>query len=91
MGSKRYIQLSYGSMILFFICPVVALVYNNPVNNLFHPLQSLDISTFYTRYHYWVDLFIFLLFFIAVGKITVARRFGGREGKVLWIKSHLSG
>lgn len=56
---------------------------DNTFNILFHPLQNLDISSIYDLYHYWLDFFIFLSLFISVAKLTVGRRFGGREGKVL--------
>ena len=70
-------------MIWFLTTPIVASASNNLLNDLFHPLQYLDISNFYDLYHYWVDFFIFLSLFVSVGKITLGRRFGGREGKVL--------
>lgn len=56
---------------------------DNVFETLLHPLQYLDISSYYDGYHYWVDFFIFLGLFISVGKLTLGRRFGGREGKVL--------
>jgi len=70
-------------MTSLLIAPTVALASSNPLNDLFHPLQYLDISSFYDLYHYWIDFFIFVCLFISVGKITIGRRFGGREGKVL--------
>jgi len=68
---------------IFFILPPFVFASDNTFNTLFHPLQSLDISSFYNLYHYWVDFFIFLALFVSVGKITLGRRFGAREGKVL--------
>jgi hypothetical protein len=33
--------------------------------------------------HYWVDFFIFLFIFIPVAKVTLGKKFGGREGNVI--------
>ena len=68
---------------IFFTLPSFVFASNNFLDTLFHPFQDLDISSFYNAYHYWVDFFIFLSLFVSVGKITLGRRFGGREGKVL--------
>lgn len=56
---------------------------NNPLETLFRPLQSLDISNFYSLNHFWVDFFIFLSLFVSVAKLTLGRRFEGREGRIL--------
>ena len=53
------------------------------LDTLFSPLRQLNIATFYADNHYWVDFFIFLFIFIPIAKLTVGRRFGGREGRVL--------
>ena len=53
------------------------------LDTLFSPLRDLNIASFYASNHYWVDFFIFLFIFIPVAKLTVGRRFGGREGRVL--------
>jgi hypothetical protein len=83
MRWKNHIEFSAGFMTFLLTAPTVALASSNPLNDLFHPLQYLDIGSFYDQYHYWIDFFIFLCLFISVGKITLGRRFGGREGKVL--------
>ena len=83
MRWKRSIQFSSAFFIGFLATPIIALASNNLLNDLFHPLEYLDISSFYDLYHYWIDFFIFLSLFVSVGKITVGRKFGGREGKVL--------
>jgi hypothetical protein len=70
-------------MLVLLMIPASAYGSSGSLNDLFHPLQDLDISSFYNAYHYWVDFFIFLNLFVSVGKITLGRRFGGREGKVL--------
>jgi len=70
-------------MIWFLTAHQVVFASTNPLNDLFHPLQYLNISSFYDLYHFWVDFFIFLCLFISVAKFTIGRRFGGREGKVL--------
>jgi hypothetical protein len=50
---------------------------------LFHPLQNLDLAHFYDLNHSWVDFFIFLILFSSVAKLTIGRRFEGREGRIL--------
>ena len=71
------------NILLFFLLIPCVFASENILNNLFRPLQYLDISAVYDSYHYWVDFFIFLALFVSIGKLTLGRRFGGREGKVL--------
>ena len=83
MRWKNHIEFSAGFMTFLLTAPTVALASSNPLNDLFHPLQYLDIGSFYDQSHYWIDFFIFLCIFISVAKLTLGQRFGGREGKVL--------
>ena len=71
------------AIIILSVCSSLVFASDNSFGTLFHPLQNLDISSFYNAYHYWIDFFIFLCLFVSVGKITLGRKFGGREGKVL--------
>ena len=83
MRSRAWVLCCFLSTAIFFTLPPFVFASDNAFNTVFHPLQDLDISIFYNAYHYWIDFFIFLCLFISVGKITLGRRFGGREGKVL--------
>jgi hypothetical protein len=67
---------------LIHIAPACAS--SNPLDTLFGPLRDLDIVGFYeSSNHFWVDFFIYLCLFIAVSRLTLGRRFEGREGRVL--------
>ena len=55
------------------------------LDTLFRPLHDLRIIDFYTRNHYWVDFMIFLAIFIPVARLTIGKRFGGRDGRTVSI------
>jgi hypothetical protein len=67
--------------LLFGARPVLSSV--NPLDNLLHPFQSLEIPNFYDLNHSWIDFFIFLCLFVSVAKLTIGRRFQGRDGRIL--------
>lgn len=83
MRCETRFLFSSVAILVFLIIPTSAHASSAFVNDLFHPLQYLDISSFYNLYHFWIDFFIFLCLFISVARLTLGRRFGGREGKVL--------
>jgi hypothetical protein len=83
MKWKAWVLFWFLLSAIFFTQAFFVFALHNTFNSVFHPLQDLDISIFYNTYHYWVDFFIFLCLFVSVGKITLGRRFGGREGKIL--------
>lgn len=83
MRSRAWVLCCFLSTAIFFTLPPFVSASDNAFNTLFLPLQYLDISIFYNAYHYWIDFFIFLCLFVSVGKITLGRRFSGREGKIL--------
>jgi len=68
-------------ILMAFAKPVLAS--SNPLDTLFSPLQNLDIANFYSLNHSWIDFFIFLCLFVSVAKLTIGRRFQGREGRIL--------
>ncbi len=54
----------------------------NPLDTIFRPLRDLDIANFYES-NQWIDFFIYLGLFISISRLTIGRRFEGREGRVL--------
>ncbi len=69
--------------IFVIIMGTPALASSNPLDILFSPLQNLDMANFYGLNHSWIDFFIFLCLFVSVARLTIGRRFQGREGRVL--------
>ena len=83
MRSKTRVLFWFLLAAIFFRQPSFVLASGNSLDTLFHPLQALDISSFYNVYHYWIDFFIFLCLFISIARLTLGQKFGGREGKAL--------
>jgi len=83
MRCQTRFSFSYVVILVFLMIPTSAYASSAFLNDLFHPFQYLDISSFYNAYHYWVDFFIFLCLFVSVAKLTLGRRFEGKEGRVL--------
>jgi hypothetical protein len=75
---------------IFLVLPSFVFASDNALNILFQPLHNLDLSSFYDAYHFWIDFFIFLCLFVSVGRFTLGRRFGGREGNVVSVVSGLA-
>lgn len=77
-------------VLLIFVLMFLISIKTPPIlasgNTLYSPLsafQNLDLARLYDLYHSWVDFFIFLSLFVSVAKLTIGRRFEGREGKIL--------
>ena len=65
--------------------PFTVLAASNPLTSLFRPLQGADVARFYQLNYLWVDFVIFSVLFVAVAQLTVGRKLGGREGRVISI------
>lgn len=83
MNWRTRVLVYFPLFIIFFTISSFVLASDDSFGILFHPFQYLDISSLYNAYHYWVDFFIFLCLFVSVSKLTIGRRFEGREGKAL--------
>jgi hypothetical protein len=55
----------------------------NPLETLFAPMKGLNIVEFYASNHFWFDFLIFLFLFIPIAKMTIGKRFGGKDGNIL--------
>ena len=69
--------------VFFSISAVFTWAYEGFLDTLFSPLRDLNIVEFYSRNHYWLDFFIYLLVFIPVVRLSIGKRFEGKEGAVL--------
>lgn len=81
---QRY-RFIYCLIILVFIGLIPSFsvtAEDNPIDSLFRPLRNLNITEFYAS-NSWLDFLIFLCLFIPVAKMTIGKRFGGREGNIL--------
>jgi uncharacterized membrane protein YjfL (UPF0719 family) len=83
MDCKKLAILSGVATSIFSTQSSFIIASDNVFDIAFQPLQSLDISSFYNLYHYWVDFFIFVCLFVSIAKFTLGRRFQGREGNAL--------
>jgi len=76
--------LSLFPFIFIFLIDTISIeASNNPLDAFSRPLQNLDIAKLYDLNHSLVDFFLFVLIFIPIAKLTIGRRFGGRDGNVL--------
>jgi len=83
MFTKNSARLVPSLLLIAFLNASSAFAYDNFLDTFFSPLRDLDVVNFYSANHSWVDFFIVLFVFIPIAKLTIGRRFGGREGKVL--------
>ena len=74
---------TFALPVFFFISAEVTWAYDGFLNTLFGPLSELNIVEFYSQNHYWLDFFIYLLVFIPVVRLSIGKRFEGKEGAIL--------
>ena len=50
---------------------------------IFRPFEYLDLTRLYEHYSVIIDLFIFILIFVGISQVTLAKRYPGRGGRAV--------
>ena len=67
----------------FFVLVNIAYATENPLEQLLEPVRGFNIQEVYAEHSHFIDFVIYVFIFVTIAKLTIGKRFEGRQGNIL--------
>ncbi len=68
---------------MFFALANIAIAKENPLEQILEPVRGFNIEEAYAEHSHFIDFVIYVFIFITIAKLTIGKRFEGRQGNIL--------